>query len=114
ATRRLACGIQLQQFLREQRTMSSHDTYLGSLARRRLLRAAPGSLAWTLLGGLGATGRVASAQALGSETVPVVDRVSVRVVTDSYHHAFERSHTLRDLQIQRVGNALSKEAPPRT
>lgn len=94
--------------------MSSPDTYLGSLARRRLLRAAPGSLAWTLLGGLGVTGRVASAQALSSETVPVVDRLSVRVVTDSFHHAFERSRTLGDLQIQRVGNSLSKDGPPRT
>src|SRR5690606_28904409 len=94
--------------------VSARDEYLGSPMRRSLLRAAPGSLAWTLLGGLAGAGRVASAQALDPNAVPVVDRLSVRIVTDSYHHAFEPSRTVGDVQIQRVGTSLSKDGPPRT
>ena len=96
------------------RSPARRDDYLGSPARRSLLRAAPGSLAWTLLGGLAGAGQVASAQPLDAKAVPVVDRLSVRVVTDSYHHAFEPSRTVGDLRIQRVGTSLSKDAPPRT
>lgn len=95
---------------------SDAEPYLAAGAtRRQLLRAAPGSLAWALAGGLLGGGRLASAQALGPDTaVPVVDRVSVRVVTDAYHHAFEPSRTVGDLRIQRVGTTLSKSAGPRT
>jgi 7,8-dihydropterin-6-yl-methyl-4-(beta-D-ribofuranosyl)aminobenzene 5'-phosphate synthase len=93
---------------------SSFDSYLGNRARRRLMRAVPGSLAWALAGGLVGGGRMASAQPLPAEGVPVVDRVAIRVVTDSYHHAFETSRTVGDVRIQRVGTTLSKAAGPRT
>jgi 7,8-dihydropterin-6-yl-methyl-4-(beta-D-ribofuranosyl)aminobenzene 5'-phosphate synthase len=43
-----------------------------------------------------------------------VDRLAIRVVTDSYHHAFEPSRTVGDVRIQRVGTTLSKVAAPRT
>lgn len=92
--------------------------YLGHPSRRRLLGAVPGSLAWALAGsfagGLAGT-RVAMAEPLaGAGAVPEVDGVSVRVVTDSYHHAFEPSRTVGDVRIQRVGTTLSRQAPPRT
>lgn len=93
--------------------------YLGHRSRRRLLGAVPGSLTWLLAGGFGAGGlggaRVAMAEPLaGGTAVPEVDGVSVRVVTDSYHHAFEPTQTVGDVRIQRVGTTLSRQAPPRT
>lgn len=89
------------------------DTYLGSPVRRHLLRAAPGSLLWALAGGLAAP-RVAMAQPVERGAIPEVDRVSVRVVTDSYHHAFEPSRTQGDLRIDRLGSTLGRNTPPRT
>ena len=94
--------------------MSNENQYLGSASRRVLLRATPGSMMWALAGGLFGTNQIASAQALDPQAVPVVDRVSVRVVTDSYHHAFETSRTVGDVRIQRVGTTLSKNTAPRT
>ena len=35
----------------------------------------------------------------------------MRVVTDSYHHAFEPSRKVGDVEIQRFAFALSKEPP---
>jgi 7,8-dihydropterin-6-yl-methyl-4-(beta-D-ribofuranosyl)aminobenzene 5'-phosphate synthase len=90
------------------------DPYLGNPDRRRLLRFAPGSVAWTLAGGLLGATRIASAEPLPTTGVPAVDRLAVRVVTDSYHHAFEASRTVGDVRIDRVGTTLSKEAAPRT
>lgn len=88
--------------------------YLGSPARRRLLSMMPGSLAWTLAGGLLGNGRIVSAAPISPQNVPVVDTVSVRVVVDSYHHAFERSGRLGNLQVDRVGTSLTSDGPPRT
>lgn len=75
--------------------MSIDNAYLGSASRRRLLTATPGSLLWALAGGLGAGAQIATAQPLQAGAVPEVDRLAVRVVTDSYHHAFEASRTSR-------------------
>ena len=95
--------------------MSTDDrSYLGSSARRRLLSATPGSLLWALAGGLGTGAQLATAQPLQAGAVPEVDRLAVRVVTDSYHHAFEASRTVGDVQRHRVGNALKPNAQPRT
>lgn len=86
------------------------DNYLGSRSRRRLLGAG-GATAFTgLLGGLLSGIRTATAQAL-SGAVPEVDRLSVRVVTDSYHHAFEPSRKIGDVNVERYAFALSKEPP---
>ncbi len=92
---------------------SDQDDYLASPRRRSLLRVAPGSMLWTLAGGLAGCANVVSAQPL-TGTPPQVDRLAVRVVTDSYHHAFEPTRTLRDLQVQRYAFGLSKTAAPRT
>ena len=84
-------------------------TYLGRLSRRELLRTggAFGLLSTLLPGAV----RPARAQPLSGE-VPVVDSVSVRVVTDSYHHAFEPSRRIGDMSVQRFAFALSKDRPP--
>ena len=57
--------------------------YLGNAGRRKILRAGVGSIAASAAGGLFGT-RVATAQPLGPK-VPEVDRVAVRVVTDSQY-----------------------------
>jgi 7,8-dihydropterin-6-yl-methyl-4-(beta-D-ribofuranosyl)aminobenzene 5'-phosphate synthase len=89
------------------------DDYLASSGRRRLLRAGAGSLTALAAGGLFG-GRVAVAQAIDKPAdIPVVDRVAVRVVTDSYHHAFEPPRTLGSLQVQRLGFAVAPRTPPR-
>ena len=86
------------------------DNYLGSRSRRRLLGAS-GATAFTgLLGGLLSGIETATAQAL-SGAVPEVDRLSVRVVTDSYHHAFEPGRRIGDVNVERYAFALSKEPP---
>jgi 7,8-dihydropterin-6-yl-methyl-4-(beta-D-ribofuranosyl)aminobenzene 5'-phosphate synthase len=85
--------------------------YLGSYGRRRLLRAGTGSIAVAAAGGLFGH-RVAVAEPLGSK-VPEVDRLAVRVVTDSYHHAFERSTKIGPLEVVRFGFAVSPTEPPK-
>lgn len=89
----------------------TNGEYLGSAGRRNILRAGVGSIAAAASGGLFGA-RVATAQPLGPK-VPEVDRVAIRVVTDSYHHAFERPAKLGSLEIQRFGFTVSKDPPKR-
>lgn len=93
------------------REAAQDGDYLGSAGRRRLLRAGMGSIAAAAAGGLFGS-RVAAAEPLGS-SVPEVDKLAIRVVTDSYHHAFERSTRLGPLEIQRFGFAVSAAEPPK-
>lgn len=87
--------------------------YLGSPQRRRLFRAGAGSVGVLAAGGVFG-GRVAEAKPIESPShVPVVDRLAIRVVTDSYHHAFEPSRTIGALQVQRLGFAVAPRTPPR-
>jgi 7,8-dihydropterin-6-yl-methyl-4-(beta-D-ribofuranosyl)aminobenzene 5'-phosphate synthase len=87
-------------------------SYLGRPDRRALFRAGAGSLAVLAAGGLFGQ-RVAQAQPLtGPAAVPAVDRLAVRVVTDSYHHAFEPSRTVGTVQVQRLGFAVAPRTPP--
>jgi 7,8-dihydropterin-6-yl-methyl-4-(beta-D-ribofuranosyl)aminobenzene 5'-phosphate synthase len=87
--------------------------YLGNTSRRALMRAGAGSLAALAAGGLFG-GRVAQAQPINAPSgVPVVDRLAIRVVTDSYHHAFEPSRTLGSVQVQRLGFAVAPRTAPR-
>lgn len=89
------------------------DGYLGSRQRRRLFRAGAGSLAALAAGGLFAP-RVAEAKPIDSPVaVPIVDRLALRVVTDSYHHAFEPSRAFGPVQVQRLGFAVAPRTPPR-
>lgn len=86
------------------------NEYLDSAQRRRLLRMSGAGLLGPVGLGLFGSVRVATAQPL-SGPVPEVDRLAVTVVTDSYHHAFEPTRKIGDLQVQRFAFALSK-APP--
>ncbi|MFO1296926.1 MAG: MBL fold metallo-hydrolase [Rubrivivax sp.] len=91
---------------------NQNASYLAGPSRRRLLRAGTGSLALAAAGGLFG-GRVAQARTLDSPAaVPVVDKLAVRVVTDSYHHAFEPGRTVAGVQVQRMGFAVAPRTPP--
>lgn len=83
--------------------------YLGSFSRRQLLGAIGATglgAAGGLLGGI----RSATAQPLPA-TLPEVDRLAVRVVTDSYYHQFESGGRVRDVTVQRYTRPPSKELP---
>ncbi len=84
--------------------------YLGQISRRDLLRF--GASLGVLSAALAGAPRPARAQALGG-AVPQVDALAVRVVTDSYHHAFEPSRKVGDMTVQRFAFALAKDRPPR-
>jgi len=88
------------------------ESYLGGFSRRQLLALAGGSATGLFKGALFAGLSTARAQPL-SGAVPEVDRVAVRVVTDSYHHAFEPSRKIGPVDVQRTGTSLSKGGPPR-
>ena len=83
--------------------------YLGSPERRRLL-AAMGAGGLGLAGGVFSNVRVASAQPLKGAP-PEVDRLSVRVVTDSYHHLFEPSGKFGEITVQRYRRPPSSDMP---
>jgi len=83
--------------------------YLGSIPRRSLLASAAGL---GLMGGVFSNIRVASAQTMTGPP-PEVERLAVRVVTDSYQHAFEPSAQVGDVAVQRApfNAALQKPLP---
>ena len=83
--------------------------YLGQITRRALLGAA-GATGLGLAGGFFAGINVAQAKVL-SGAVPVVDRLSVRVVTDSYFHQFAAADSVPGLQVSRPVRPPSKELP---
>src|ERR1035437_5212783 len=85
--------------------------YLGSPARRKLL-AAMGAGGLGLAGGVFSNIRVASAQALAG-ALPEVDRLSVGVVTDSYHHLFLPSGKFGEVAVQRFARPPSSDQPSR-
>lgn len=71
--------------------------YLGSISRRSLLASATGL---GLTGSLFSNIPVASAQPL-TGAAPEVDRLAVRVVTDSYQHVLESSGKFDEVTVQR-------------
>lgn len=83
--------------------------YLGQIPRRALLGAA-GATGLGLAGGFFAGVRVAQAQTL-SGAVPTIDKLSVKVVTDSYFHQFAPTESLPGLQVRRATRPPSKELP---
>ena len=85
--------------------------YLGSIPRRSLLASAAGL---GLMGGVFSNIRVASAQTMTGPP-PEVDRLAVRVVTDSLGHSFEPSAKVGDVSVQRfVINVALQRPVPRT
>jgi 7,8-dihydropterin-6-yl-methyl-4-(beta-D-ribofuranosyl)aminobenzene 5'-phosphate synthase len=83
--------------------------YLGQIPRRALLGAA-GATGLGLAGGFFAGISVAQAKPL-TGAVPVIDRLSVRVVTDSYFHQFAAADSVPGLQVNRPIRPPSKELP---
>ncbi len=82
--------------------------YLGRLPRRQLLAAVGGGLG--LLGGPFTGLGVARAAALEGPP-PALDRVSIRVLTDSYFHQFEPDATLGPVQVRRPRRPPSSGEP---
>ena len=80
-----------------------------SPARGNLL-APMGAGGLGLAGGVFSNIRSASAEAL-SGALPEVDRLSVCVVTDSYHHQFEPSGKFGEVAVQRYQRPPSAELP---
>jgi 7,8-dihydropterin-6-yl-methyl-4-(beta-D-ribofuranosyl)aminobenzene 5'-phosphate synthase len=62
------------------------------------------------MGGVFSNIRIATAQSL-SGAPPEVDRLSVRVVTDSYHHLFAPSGKVGDVTVQRYSRPPSSDLP---
>ena len=89
------------------------NDYLGSSERRGLMAAmGPGGLG--LAGGVFSNLRVAQAQAQAlTGTPPEVERLSVQVVTDSYHHLFLPSGAFGEVAVQHWARPATS-APPRT
>jgi 7,8-dihydropterin-6-yl-methyl-4-(beta-D-ribofuranosyl)aminobenzene 5'-phosphate synthase len=81
----------------------------GTMSRRGLLAGLAAS-GLGIAGGVFPRFRVANAQAL-TGSPPEIDRLSVLVLTDSYHHQLEPSAKVGDIQIQRYSRPPSKEDP---
>ena len=86
------------------------DSYLGSRPPRRLFAAM--STGMGLANGVFTGIDVDGAQPL-SGPPPEVDRVSVTVLTDSYHHNFEASGTFAGVGVQRYQMPPSNDPPRR-
>ncbi len=84
--------------------------YLGGFSRRQLLAAAMGATGMGLSRGVFSAGKEEGAPPLAGAP-PEVDRLSVRVVTDSYHHNFEPGGAFGGAAVQRFARAPSTAAP---
>jgi 7,8-dihydropterin-6-yl-methyl-4-(beta-D-ribofuranosyl)aminobenzene 5'-phosphate synthase len=85
------------------------SNYTDNISRRQLL-VAMGATGLGIAGGVFPNIRTASAQAL-TGTPPEIDRLSVTVLVDSYHHLFLPSEKLGDVQIQRFVRPPSSDLP---
>jgi 7,8-dihydropterin-6-yl-methyl-4-(beta-D-ribofuranosyl)aminobenzene 5'-phosphate synthase len=86
------------------------DSYLGSQSPRRLLAALGAGMG--LANGI-FTGIDADAAPPLRGAPPEVDRLSVTVVTDSYHHLFEASGKFAGVEVQRSSMMLTSDPPRR-
>jgi 7,8-dihydropterin-6-yl-methyl-4-(beta-D-ribofuranosyl)aminobenzene 5'-phosphate synthase len=80
----------------------SHDCHASGMTRRDVLCASGGALLGSLVAGLLGGAKPARAQTL-SGPVPEVDRLAVRVVTDSYQLAIAPNMKVGALEVQRFG-----------
>jgi len=85
--------------------------YLGSQSPQRLMAAVRAGMG--LGGGVFTNIEIDVAPPLHGAP-PEVDSLSVRVVTDSYHHNFEASGTFGDVRVQRYMLPPSNDPPRRT
>ncbi len=80
----------------------SHDSYDSEMSRRDVLCAGGAAMFSYLVGGLLGDAKPARAQAV-SWPVPEVDRLAVRVVTDSFHLAIAPNMKVGEVEVQRFG-----------
>ena len=83
----------------------------GNPDRRDLLRAGGVGFIAAVVATLTGASKIARAQALGS-TMPQVDRLAIKIVTDNYVFFFAPKEKLKDLTVERLGPQLT-EQPPR-
>jgi len=81
-----------------------------AVSRREVLCAGGATAFSVLVAGLLGTAKPARAQPL-ADSVPEVDRLAVRVVTDSYHLALAPSTKVNGVEAQRYGFPLSAQPP---
>ena len=82
----------------------------GDFDRRDILCAGGTGFIAALVATLTGASKIAPAQALGS-TVPQVDRLAVRIVTDNYVFFFAPREKLKDMTVERLGPQLSDQPP---
>lgn len=136
---RSSLGINKVLARNEEVTMDPQGTYLGqaslsirgrdigSISQRGISCAAGPTLLWSTIAGLTggriparASGLSRQAQALDGQAqalaaqIPPIDRLSVRVITDSYYTAFVPSHEVGNVAVERFGLPLSEQPPGRT
>ncbi len=75
-----------------------HDDHDSGISRRELLCAGGAAMFSYLVGGVLVGARLARAQAV-SGPVPAVDRLAVRVVTDSYHLAIAPNMRVGEVEV---------------
>jgi 7,8-dihydropterin-6-yl-methyl-4-(beta-D-ribofuranosyl)aminobenzene 5'-phosphate synthase len=80
------------------------------LDRRDLLCAGGAGFVSALVATMWGAAKVARAQTLG-RTIPEVDRLSVRIVTDNYVLFFMPSQKLNDFSMERMGPQLNDQPP---
>jgi 7,8-dihydropterin-6-yl-methyl-4-(beta-D-ribofuranosyl)aminobenzene 5'-phosphate synthase len=85
-------------------------TYETAVSRREVLCAGGTAAFSALVAGLLGTAKPAYAQPLAG-SVPEVDRLAVRVVTDSYHLALAPSTKVNGVEVQRYGFPVSAQPP---
>jgi 7,8-dihydropterin-6-yl-methyl-4-(beta-D-ribofuranosyl)aminobenzene 5'-phosphate synthase len=81
------------------------------LDRRELLRGGGAGFVAALVATLAGTSRTARAQALG-RSVPEVDRLAVRIVTDNYFFPYFAPQKFPDIVVERFARAETPERPP--
>src|SRR5262249_39229244 len=82
----------------------------GDFDRRDILCAGGAGFIAALVATLTGASKIARAQALGS-TVPQVDRLAVRIVTDNYVFFFAPKEGLKDMAVERLGPQLTDQPP---
>jgi 7,8-dihydropterin-6-yl-methyl-4-(beta-D-ribofuranosyl)aminobenzene 5'-phosphate synthase len=86
------------------------DSRNGNFDRRDLLCSGGAGFITALVATLVGASKIARAQAVG-RTVPQVDRLAVRIVTDNYVFFFAPKENLKDLSRERLGPQLSDQPP---
>ncbi|HYZ64673.1 MAG TPA: MBL fold metallo-hydrolase [Acetobacteraceae bacterium] len=84
----------------------------GGFGRRQALRATGVGFIATLAGILAGAGQTARAQSATAGAVPVVDRLSVRIVTDIYTDRYAPPVRVSGVAVERVGGTEKPGVPP--